>query len=160
MLGFHHQSSYWYAVQYDKTCQSKAIPIEWLRQWLLINRPVVTNKYVFLDQGGELWANPDILNVFTNFHYKVCPTGNDLSHQNSPVECTHCTIGDNVRVLFIVASLNIKFWSYAFFHHLHISNTMAMNGQDCSWIFQAWMHKFLSCLSLEYSDLSVRWLYQ
>ena len=33
-------------------------------QWLLINGPVVKDKYVFLDQDGELWANPNILNVF------------------------------------------------------------------------------------------------
>ena len=54
-----------------------------------MNSPTVKDKYVFLDQDGELYANPDILNVFTNQHYKVHPTETDSSHQNNPVERTH-----------------------------------------------------------------------
>ena len=28
-----------------------------------------------MEQGGELYANTDILNVFTNNHYELYPTG-------------------------------------------------------------------------------------
>ena len=53
-------------MQYGKTCQSKASPIEWLREWLQVYSPNLRDKYVFMDQGGEVYGNPDILNVFTN----------------------------------------------------------------------------------------------
>ena len=62
-----------------------------------------------LDQGGELYSNPDILNVFTNHHYEVHPTGIYVSHQNRPVERAHRIIGDHVRVLLIGTNLGIKF---------------------------------------------------
>ena len=89
-----------------------------------------------MDQGGKLYSNPDILNVFTNHHYEVNPTGTDFSHQNGPLKRAHRVIGDHVRALLISADLGIKFWPYAFFHHLRIQNTMAMNGQNSSCIFQ------------------------
>ena len=62
-------------MQYGKTCQSKASPIEQLREWLQVYSPNLRDKYVFMDQGGELYDNPDILNVFTNHHYQIHPTG-------------------------------------------------------------------------------------
>ena len=89
-----------------------------------------------MDQGGELYSNPDIVNVFTKHRYEVHPTGTDSSHQNGPVERAHRVIGDHVCVLSIGASLDIKFWPYAFFHPLRIQNLMAMNGQSSSRIFQ------------------------
>ena len=67
-----------------------------------------------MDQDGELCSNPDILNVFANYHYEVHPTGTDSSHQNGPVEQAHRIIGDHVRALLIGANLNIKFWPYPF----------------------------------------------
>ena len=107
-------------------------PIEWIRKWLQVYSPNLCDKYVFMDQGGELYGNPDILNVFNKYHYQVHPTGTDSSHQNGPVERAHRVIGDHVCALLIGAQLDIKFWPYAFFHHLRINNTMAMNGQDSS----------------------------
>ena len=35
--------------------------------------PSCENKYVFLDQGGELYSNPDLKNVFSNQHYDIYP---------------------------------------------------------------------------------------
>ena len=102
-------------MQYGKTSRSKASPIEWLCQWLQVYSPFVKDKYVFMDQGGEFYSNPDILNVSTNHHYKVHPTGTDSSHQNEPIKRAHRVIGDHVRALLIGANLGIKFWSYAFF---------------------------------------------
>ena len=73
-----------------------------------------------MDQDGELYANPDILNVFTKHHYEFHPTGTDSSHQHRLVKRAHCVIGDHVRALLIGANLNTKFWPYFFFHHLRI----------------------------------------
>ena len=101
-------------MQYGLTCCSKASPIEWLRQWLQVYSPNLKDKYVFMDQGGELYANPDIFNVFTNHHYEVYPTGTGFSHQNGPVKCAHRVIGDHVCALLIGANLDIKFWLYTF----------------------------------------------
>ena len=68
---------------------------------------------------------------------KLHPIGINSSYQNGPVKCAHQVIGDHVCALLIGASLDIKFWPYAFFHHLLIQNAMAMNGQNSSRIFQA-----------------------
>ena len=124
-------------MEYGQTFCSKASPVEWIREWLQVHAPCLRDKYVFMDQGGELFGNPDIINVFRRHHYEIHPTGTDASHQNGPVERAHRVIGDHVRALLIGANLNIKFWPYAFFHHLRINNAMAMNGQDSSRIFQA-----------------------
>ena len=124
-------------MQDSKTCCSKASSTEWLRNWLHIHSPNLKDKYVVMDQGGELYSNPDIVNVFTKYQYKVHPTGTDSSHQNGPVKQAHCVIGDHVLALLIGASLDIKFWPYAFFHHLHVQNAMVMKGQSTSCIFQA-----------------------
>ena len=124
-------------MQYSKTCQSKASPIEFICKWSQVYSPNLHDKYVFMDQGGELYGNPDILNVFTNHHYQIHPTGTDSSHQNGPVERAHCVIGDHVCALLICANIDTKFWPYVFSHHLRINNAMAMNGQDSSRIFQA-----------------------
>ena len=78
-----------------------------------------------MDQGGELYINPDIHNVFTNHHYGVRPTGTDSSYQNGPVKRAHRVIGDHVCALLIGANLSIKFWSHAFF----ITSVLQMQWQ-------------------------------
>ena len=124
-------------MQYGKTCQSKAPPIEWLRKWLQVHSPFLKGKYVCIDQGGELYGNPDIFNVFTNHHYEIHPTETDSSHQIGPVERAHRVIGDHVCALLVGAILDTKFWPYKFSRHLRIQNAMAMNDQTSSRIFQA-----------------------
>ena len=90
-----------------------------------------------MDQGGELYYNPDIVNVLTKHRYEIHHSGTDSPHQNGPVKCAHQVVGDHVRTLLIVANLDIKFWFYIFFYHLRIQNAMALNGQSSSRIFQA-----------------------
>ena len=124
-------------MQWRSVWRSKASPVELLCQFLLQNSPTCKDKYVYLDQGGELWANPDVKNVFANWHYEILPTGTDSSHQNGPVERAHRSVGDHVRALLEGAALDIKFWPYAFFHHLCITNALAPAKQDSSRIFQA-----------------------
>ena len=89
-----------------------------------------------MDQGGELYSNPGIVNVFTKHRYEVHLIGTDSSRQNGPVEHAQRVIGDHVCALMIDASLDIKSWPYAFFHHLRIQNAIAMNCQSSSCIFQ------------------------
>ena len=96
-------------MQYGKMCQRKASPIKWLQGWLHVHSPNLKDKYIFMDQGSELYSNPDIVNVFTKHRYEIHPTGTDSSHQNGPVERAHFVIGDHVRALLIGANLDIKF---------------------------------------------------
>ena len=96
-------------MQYGKTCRSKASSIEWLQEWLHVHIPNLKDKYVFMEQGSELYSNPDIVNVFTKHRYDVHPTGTDSSHQNGLVERARQVIGDHVCALLIGANLGIKF---------------------------------------------------
>ena len=102
-------------IQYGKTCCSKASPIKWLCQRLQVHSPFVKNKYFFMDQVRELYSKHEILNVFTNHHYEIHPTGTNSSHQNGPVKRAHCFIGDHICALLIGANLDIKFWLMQFF---------------------------------------------
>jgi len=44
---------------------SKASPINWLRDFLEKHAPTCSGKYVFVDQGGELYNNPEVRKLFT-----------------------------------------------------------------------------------------------
>ena len=74
---------------------------------------------------------------FILLHYNVFPTSADSSHQNGPVERAHRTVGDTVRALLTGANLDIKFWPYAFYHMLQISNSLPERGTDESLLFLA-----------------------
>ena len=97
-------------MKHGDTRQSKASPIEWLCHFLNQYSPNCPNKYIHMDQGGELNNNPEVCNLFKHFNYNIFPTGADSSHQNGPVERAHCTVGDTVRALLTGANLDIKFW--------------------------------------------------
>ena len=43
---------------------SKASPIKYLESFLQEYSPNVSNKFVVLNQGGELYRNPEVLNLF------------------------------------------------------------------------------------------------
>ena len=87
--------------------------------------PTCKDRYVFLDQGGELYANPNVKNVFANWHHVIYLTGTASSHQNGPVKRTNCSVGDHVRALLESAALGIKFLPTAFFYHLCNTNVLA-----------------------------------
>ena len=111
---------------------SKASPIEWLRHFLSNHSPRMPGKYVFLDQGGELYGNPLIRKLFKDFDYDIRPTGADSSNQNGPVERAHRTVANGIRAMLHGANLDIKFWPYAFHHYLRIKNGMPSRDQDAS----------------------------
>ena len=102
-------------MQFGATRRSKASYIEWLCQFLLQYDPTCQDKYVYLDQGDELYANSKVNNVFLNHHYDIFPTSTDSSQKNGPVKEAHQSICDNIRALLTGADMLIKFWLYTFF---------------------------------------------
>ena len=92
--------------------------------------PKCSGKYVYLDQGGELYRNPKVVALFKRFGYTVRPTGADSSNQNGPVERAHLTVANAIRALLLGASLPAKFWPYAFHHWLRITRSLPSRDQD------------------------------
>ena len=110
----------------DGVCrQSKAPPIAWLRRWLTKHvADDVKDRYVFMDQGGELYKSKAVRDLFEKeFDYEIRPTGTAAHHQNGLVERANYTVDKAIRAMLIGAGLEIKFWPYAFYHFLRIKNS-------------------------------------
>lgn len=71
---------------------SKSSPLEYLESFLADHSPECKKKWVVLDQGGEVYNNPAIKNLFHKYGYEFLPTSLDACCQNEPVERAHCTI--------------------------------------------------------------------
>ena len=80
-----------------------------------------------MNQGGELYHNPEVQKLFKLYGYTVNPTGADASRQNA-VEHYNLSIGNGIRALLIGANLDIKFWPYAFHHYLRLKNGLGPSG--------------------------------
>ena len=52
--------------------------------------------------------------------------------QNGPVERGHRTLANTIRALLLGAGLNIKFWPYAFYHAMQMSNAFPKPTQQRS----------------------------
>ena len=79
------------------TRKNKAAPTKWLDDFLgRYAPPGCTDRYVLLDQGGELYGSHAIQKILAKHKYKILPTGAGASHQNSceryPVSYTHLTL--------------------------------------------------------------------
>ncbi len=109
---------------------NKGSPLNWLRHFLEKHSPDCADKYVVLDQGGELYHNPAVIKLFRHFKYEIRPTGADASNQNGPVERAHRTIADAVRSFLYGANLPVRFWPYAFHHYIRIKNSMPSRDQE------------------------------
>jgi len=83
-------------MKHGDTRVSKASPINWLRAFLEKHAPTCSGKYVFMDQGGELYNNPEVRKLFTRFGYDIRPTGADASNQNAPVERGHLVVANAI----------------------------------------------------------------
>eukprot|EP00980_Cylindrotheca_fusiformis_P020907 scaffold7928_cov68-Cylindrotheca_fusiformis.AAC.1 len=117
-------------MKHGDTRISKASPINWLRDFLTRHAPKCKDKYVVLDQGGELYGNPDVRSLFEDeFGYEIRPTGADASNQNGPVERGHLTVANAMRAMIDGANVDIKFWPYAFHHWLRIDNSIPSRDQ-------------------------------
>jgi len=119
-------------MKHSDTRVSKASSIEWLRNFLESHIPKCSGKCVFLDQGGELYNNPEIHCLFTRFGYDVCPTDADSSNQNGAVECGHGVVANAIRAMLFGVNLPVKFWPCAFHHWLRIDNVIPSKDQEHS----------------------------
>ena len=81
---------------HDDTRLSKSFPVKYLESFLQQYSPECKNKWVVLDQGGELYGNPDVRNLFKRYHYEIFLTGADSSSQNGPVERAHRTVSNGI----------------------------------------------------------------
>ena len=116
-------------MKHGATRVSKASPINWLLDFLSTHAPTCSDKYVYLDQGSELYGNPQVRALFKQFGYDIRPTGADASNQNGPVERGHLTVANAVRAMLTGANLPVKFWPYAFHHWLRIHNSIPSRDQ-------------------------------
>ena len=114
--------------------QSKAPPVKWLRKWLETNvEEDVKDRYVFMDQGGELYKCKAIRDLFEEFNYEIRPTGTAAHHQNGLVERANQTVDKAIRAMLFGAGLEVKFWPYAFYHFLMIKNAaLPRRGEEKS----------------------------
>jgi hypothetical protein len=102
---------------------SKASPVKYFESLLSEYSPQnVRDKWVVMDQGGELYNNPLVCNVFKKYNYTIYPTGADNSSQNGPVEQSHRTVSKGVKAILIGAGLDIN-------HILRIQNAIPGQGQ-------------------------------
>ena len=117
-------------IKHGDTQISKGPPLQWLDHCLAQYKPQqCKGKYVHLDQGGELFNHPEVWNLFKKNGSDILPTGAENYHQNGPVEQRHCTHANTIRALLVGGNLHIKFWPYAFYHALHMSNPNPTHNQ-------------------------------
>ena len=119
---------------YGECFDSKAPPIDFLNRWLLHHgrKDDVADKYVRLDQGGDLGKSNAVVKLFENAGYAVELTATASSHQNGPVERPHQTIADALCTMLAGANLPPKFWPYAFHHFLKLYNVTPHGDSDKS----------------------------
>ena len=88
----------------------KGPPLAWLNKLLtLISPDGVKGKYVMMDLGGELGRNKAILYLLKKLEYGICPTSQDLSHQNSLAERPHEKIRNAMQAMLLGARLDLKY---------------------------------------------------
>lgn len=79
--------------------RSKVSPVNWLTKFLTIYAPPGPDKYVRLNQGGELARCKEILHLLNIAGYNVEPTGAGKHGANGPGERPHQTIGIPLRAM-------------------------------------------------------------
>ena len=118
---------------WGKTFKFKAVPLQFLLDWLASNCATHDNtRYACIDQGGELYGSAKVCKIFQRHGFTIQPTGTDSSHQLSPVERTHRTVANSIRAQLIGANINIRFWPYCFDHTLRLLNANSCAGMDSS----------------------------
>ena len=100
---------------HSDTRLSKSSSVKHLKSFLKQYSADCENKWVVLEQGGELYRNPDVQNLFKQYQYEIFPTGADSSSQNGPIECAHYTVYNGIKSCLIGAGLPIAYWLFLFF---------------------------------------------
>lgn len=106
---------------YGQCFASKRPPIAFLNPKHGCSKDV-PNKYVRLDQGGELAGCHAIIGLFEDAGYHIQVTATDTSSSNGRVERPHQTISNALLSMLNGADLLTKFWPYAFHHYLRLYN--------------------------------------
>ena len=73
--------------------------------------------------------NPEVHELFTEFHYDIKPMGAETSNQNGPVERGHLTVANAIRAMLIGGNLDVKFWPWAFRHWSRVDNSIPSRDQ-------------------------------
>ena len=60
--------------------------------------------------GNLREMNPEVHELFTEFHYDIKPMGAETSNQNGPVERGHLTVANAIRSMLIGGNSDVKFW--------------------------------------------------
>ena len=127
---------------WGRTFKSKAVPLQYLRDFLATHCATRDpSRYVYLDQGGELYGCHQVQKLFERYGFQIRPTGSDSSHQLGPVERTHRTVANSIRAQLIGAALDVRFWPYCFDHTLRLLNANSCAGMDRSRIQAAFGRK-------------------
>jgi hypothetical protein len=105
---------------------SKASPVKYFESFLSEYSPNVRDKWVVMDQGGELYNNPLVRNVFKKYKFTIYPTGAVNSSQNGPVEGQIVLYHKvyKLYLLVLVLILNFGLW------HLITFSGSEMPSQD------------------------------
>ena len=114
-------------------CVSKAPPAQFTDEFLTTHAPAeAAQKFVMLDQGGELHGSPQMLEAFKKHrNCTVLPTAPDASNQN-PVERHPQTVSGAVQAMLIGANLPTKFLPCCQLHAVQIFNSPPSKGQTAS----------------------------
>ena len=92
--------------------RSNKPPLNWLNRWIVCHTiPNVQNKYVVMDQVGEMNRNPAILSLSDKYGYTVRRTATGASHQKYPDELPHRYIGVSGRSLMEGHKFSLKIWT-------------------------------------------------
>jgi hypothetical protein len=113
----------------------KTPPSEYLDNWLHTMHPRIVNipdKYVRMDLGSELGLSHKGDQVFKKYGYTIEQTAPNSSVMNAPVERPHQTVADGIRTLLGGANLELRYWTYAFYHYLKIYNLVPHGDDDVS----------------------------
>ena len=107
---------------YGTPCKDKRPPLDFLRDWLSVNRSGAPDRAVILDPGGDLGGCSAVLKLFKEFGYNPLITGENASYQNGMGERPHRTIGNAIRAMLTGGGLAGKFWPFAFRYYLRMHN--------------------------------------
>ena len=84
---------------------SKGPPLQWLAHFLAQYNLHCEGKYVYLDQGGELFNHLEVRNLFRKKGYDILPTGADKPQLVVATTSTSTSITSSHRILLLAVAI-------------------------------------------------------